>query len=197
MVGLALWAFVLVGGMSGQTAPPPDPQQAVAPAPEDPARYVPVDTVVDIAITTTINSKANKIGDVFPIRLAEPVVGTSGDILIPAGTPGQGEVIHAARARAMGKAGELILAARYLQCGDTHVPLGHFRFGVSGKNNLGAAIAVSVVATPLVLFVAGGEVNVPPDTRAHARITTGLTMSAEMTRACAAGISSTHEGGKQ
>jgi hypothetical protein len=46
-----------------------------------------------------------------------------GSVVAPAGTPGVGEVVHAAHASFGGKAGELILAVRYLELNGTRIPL--------------------------------------------------------------------------
>ncbi len=81
---------------------------------------------------------------------------------------GVGEVIHAARARASGKAGELILSVRYLECADKRIALRRFRFGRSGENEGDAAFAVALFAGPFAYLVVGGEVDVPPGTKGHA-----------------------------
>jgi hypothetical protein len=134
-------------------------------------------TVVQIEILEPLNSKTSKIGDFFAIRLSDPII-TDGKIIVPAGVTGKGEVIHAAKARAAGKAGELILTARYLDFNDTKIPLRSFKYGAStGKNNASEAFAVGVgVAAPLVLFVSGGNVDIPAGTRAHAKTAVEITM---------------------
>ena len=168
------------------TTTPPAPTVAEPSAVAAPpfARGVLNKTIVTIEISAPLNSKANHIGDTFPIKLVDPVLGPAGEVLLPAGMMGQGEVIHAARARAMGKAGEMILAARYLRCGDLHIPLGHFKLGLAGKNNVGTAIALGLVATPLVAVVAGGEVNIPVGTRGAAKITADVALTAGASASC-------------
>jgi len=155
-------------------------QQGESPAPAVPAPApcctVPARTPVAIEITDTVNSKANRSRDAFAFRLAEPLA-VDGRVVAPAGTPGVGEVVHAARARAMGKAGELILAARYLQLGETRIPLRSLRVGQrQGRDSSGTLSTINVVAAgtvpalSLVAFViAGGEVNIPAGTRADAQ----------------------------
>lgn len=131
---------------------------------------LPAMTVVEIEILTPLNSKTSKMGEMFPIRLAEPIM-LDGNVLVPAGATGEGEVIHAAKARAAGKAGEMILAARYIDYQGTRIVLRSFKFGPStGKNNAKEAlVAGAVVAIPLTLLIAGGNVDVPTGTRAHAK----------------------------
>lgn len=154
-----------------------------APAPS-PCCTVPARTPVAIEITDTVNSKANRSRDAFAFRLAEPLA-VAGRVVAPAGTPGVGEVVHAARARAMGKAGELILAARYLQLGETRIPLRSLRVGQrQGRDSSGTLSTINVVAAgtvpalSLVAFViAGGEVNIPAGTRADAQIAAEIVLA--------------------
>lgn len=194
-VFIAIWAttVALAATAGAQTAVPPTStaatppasiaDAAVAPAPPF-ARGVPNRTVVTIEILVPLNSKANHIGDTFPIKLVDPVLGAAGEVLLPSGTIGRGEVIHVARARALGKAGEMILAARYLQCGAIQVPLGHFKFGVAGKDNTGTVMALTIAVSPLAAFIAGGEVNIPSGTRAIAKITADVALTAEASASC-------------
>lgn len=159
------------GTASAQETAPPIATPAPAPCCTVPAR-----TPVAIEITDTVNSKANNSRDAFTFRLAEPLV-VDGRVVAPAGTPGVGEVVHAARARAMGKAGELILAARYLQLGENRIPLRSLRVGRrQGRDNSGALTTMNVVAAATVpvlslvaIGISGGEVHVPAGTFAEAQ----------------------------
>ena len=56
---------------------------------------IPARTSLELEIVDRVSSKANRAGDRFAIRLAEPLL-VDGQILIPAGTAGVGEVIHSA-----------------------------------------------------------------------------------------------------
>lgn len=168
---------------AAQPAEEPAPAAAQAPVPP-PCCSVPARTPVVIEITDTVNSKANHSRDAFAFRLAEPLM-MAGRVLVPAGTPGVGEVVHAARARAMGKAGELILAARYLQLGETRIMLRSLRIGAQqGRDSSGSLTTMNVIAAgtvpalSLVAFViAGGEVNVPAGTRAQAQTAAEITLA--------------------
>lgn len=138
---------------------------------------VPARTVVEIEIVDHVNSRTNQSREMFAIRLAAPLV-VDGRVVAPAGTPGLGEIVHAARARAGGKAGELILAARYLEVEGVRLPLRSFRYGPSqGLDNSGAVNAGGMVAAALLpaaavlgFLISGGEVDIPAGTRAHAMI---------------------------
>jgi hypothetical protein len=169
LAAAAAAAMILAAGDAGA-------QEAPAAAPAAPCCTVPARTPVEIEITDTINSRANHNGDTFAFHLAAPLI-VAGRTVAPAGTPGLGEVVHAARARAMGKAGELILAARHIEVGGQQVRLRSFRYGPSQGRDIsnGTLITTSVVAavlpilTPIAFLVAGGEVNIPAGTRANAQ----------------------------
>ncbi|OYX37619.1 MAG: hypothetical protein B7Y98_11265 [Sphingomonas sp. 32-62-10] len=126
-------------------------------------------SVVQLEIMAGLDSKTTKISDRFPIRVTAPVY--VGDrLVIPKDTAGVGEVIHAAKARAMGKAGELLLVARYLTVGDKQVPLRGFRLGGQGNDNTGLALGLSTAVAPLAFVVTGGEKRVLPGMPGIAKI---------------------------
>lgn len=75
---------------------------------------IPAMTLIAIEIIAPISSKTAKVGEMFPIKLSQPIY-VGGNLIVPMGAKGYGEVVHAAKARAAGKAGELIIAARYLE----------------------------------------------------------------------------------
>jgi hypothetical protein len=132
---------------------------------------LPALTPVQIRIEEEIASSRHKAGDRFRIVVAEDV--KAGDVvLIPAGSAGEGQVIHAAKPGAGGKAGELILAARYVRAGEIEVRLRSFVLGVVGKDRSENALATSFVAGPFAMFVRGGAIVVPAET-------TGLAKTAE------------------
>jgi hypothetical protein len=124
---------------------------------------VPALTPVAVRLEDLISSNKNKPGDRFRITVAEDV--RIGDALvIPAGSAGEGEVIHASKSGAGGKAGELILAARFVRVGDVDVRLRSFALGVVGKDQTNNSLAASMVIGPFAMFVKGGVVTVPPAT---------------------------------
>jgi hypothetical protein len=171
-------------------APQPTPSVPSADLPAPPAGFVriPADTNVDFEIVDALSSKTSKIDDMFAIRLLDPVT-VDGAVLLPAGTMGQGQVVHSAKARALGKAGELILTARYLSCGDTHLALRGFHLSLSGKNKssqITAAVAVGgMIAAPL-MFVSGGESIIPAGTRATARLKMPVDVRVQSDAGCTA-----------
>ncbi len=129
---------------------------------------VPALTPVMIRIDEEISSRTNKMGDRFRIMVAEDVrVGDA--VVIPAGSAGEGEVIHAAKPGAGGKAGELIVGARFVHVGENQVRLRSLALGVAGKDKSVDALAVSFIAGPFAMFQKGGVVVIPRDTLGMAK----------------------------
>ncbi len=172
--------------MEGNAAAPAESIVAAGSAPLSgiEALTIAAKTIVEIEITQSLDSKTTKPGERFTIRLAEPII-VDGRTLVPAGMTGEGEVIHAAKARFGGKAGELVLAARYIDCGAVRVPLGYFKFGAAGENRTGTALAASLLVPIAGFFIAGGEMRVTPGVRANARVRSDIQFAEGAVPACA------------
>lgn len=133
------------------------------------------DTILDLQIDREIASQVSKPGERFPISLTEPLM-RDGIVVLPAGLTGEGEVIHAAKARWGGKAGELIINARFLQCGPTQVPLGKLRFFAPGESRVGTAFAASMALTPAMFFISGGNATLPRGAKVQAKVTADVAL---------------------
>jgi hypothetical protein len=143
---------------------------------------LPALTPVRIEILETMNSSTSKIGAYFPIRLAEPI-NLPGGAHVPAGISGAGQVVHAEKSRLAGRAGELILAVRYLDLEGLRIPLRSLTYGAGrGQDNSDTAAVVGIaggaVGSVLSLFITGGEVNIPAGTRANAKTSASVTLAA-------------------
>lgn len=178
-------------------APPPSPA-ASPPRPELPPGAIAIarGTEVLVAVDTALSSKTAHIGEQFPIRLAEPLR-DGGRVVLRAGTAGIGEVVHAAKAGMAGRAGELILTVRYIGCGDTHIPLGHFHLSGVGKDlsksaaGVNSAVAGASVLAPvaglgtvIALAIPGGQMVVPAGAQAHAKVTADTILNEEAVARC-------------
>lgn len=126
-------------------------------------------TVVDLEIMEPINSFKQHRGDNFALRLAESVA-VDGRVVIPAGTPGVGQIVHAQAAHSGGAAGELILAARHLDYAGQQLPLRGLKLGATGKDNTGLALGVTIAAGPFAMFIRGREIEIPAGTRVNAKL---------------------------
>lgn len=133
-------------------------------------------TQIVIAVDKEVGSKISTAGEMFPIRLVQPVT-LDGVTLLPAGIPGEGQVVHAKKAGMAGAAGELILAARYLDFAGRRIELRSFKFIEEGdeilsrgQNNADLAAATNTVIGPLGFFIGGGNTTIAPGTLATAKI---------------------------
>lgn len=157
------------------TAPATTAPASIDPAKTDPATtdpgsccLLPDGSPVRIEIAEALSSKTAQRGQTFKLRLLQPLAAAEG-VLLPAGTEGAGEVIHAERGRGGGKAGELILAARHLQGPNGPIKLRGMKLGGSGTDKTGTAMAASLVL-PLGGFVRGSEIEIPLGTLAVAKL---------------------------
>ncbi len=138
-----------------------------------PAKFLPIGTLVEIIVDDPVSSKTNKTGDWFDITLAQPIM--LNDIeLVPAGTHGKGQVVHAAKSGWGGKPGELILAARYLDTPNGQIPLRAMKLGAMGKSNATAAFAASTAFSPIALAINGTSAKVAPGLSATAKLAVDL-----------------------
>lgn len=140
---------------------------------------IPPGTSVSIEISASLASSTHKRGDTFPITLAAPLL-LDGMELLPAGTGGTGEIIHATPARGGGAPGELLIAARMLETPEGPLPLRGFKLGATGDDNSGMAIGVALAVGPFAMFIRGREIVIPAGTRGIAR-TRALAASAATT----------------
>jgi hypothetical protein len=208
---IVLWAIAVAAFAQDGPAPAPvaatpaepivaEPivAEPVVPAPIAPGTLllVPAMTPVYVQIDDELSSKTSKPGDHFHLSIAEDVR-VGGAIVIPSGSAGVGEVVHAAKSGAGGKAGELILAARFVTVGPQEVKLRSFVLGVHGKDHTDNALAASFVAGPFAMFVHGGQVVIPPGTTASAKVAIDIQLPALGAEAAAQPIDTTTEGEEQ
>lgn len=144
--------------------PPASAEVPIEAAPAEPA----VPTVAKLAALTPIRLKIDKdlvsktatIGEEFDIVLVNPIDLGNG-YAVPAGTRGRGWVIHASKARMGGKAGELLLGARYLKLGNVEIPLRSLKIGPpQGKDNSGLSMGLVATVGVAGMLVTGGQARV-------------------------------------
>ena len=142
------------------------------------AQEAPAGTPIEIEIRDTLDSKTSQRGDKFAFVLHAPI-SIDGQVVIPAGTPGVGEIVHAERARGGGKPGELILAARYLDFEGRQVKLRGMKLGTVGDDKSGKALGLSFIpVVGLFTYVRGGETVVPQGALAGAKLAEAFTVAA-------------------
>jgi hypothetical protein len=165
---------LLFSGTSGVTETAP---AAVEPVALGTLVTVPALTPLHIRIDAELSSKKSRNGDRFPIHVDEDV--RIGDVVvIPAGSVGEGEVIHAAKSGSGGKPGELLVAARFIRVGEQEIRLRSFSLGAKGRDRSNAALGTGVVLGPLALFVVGGVMTIPSGTAGDAKTATEIQLPA-------------------
>lgn len=126
-------------------------------------------TEVHLRLLETVASHTHKRGDRFKLEVAQPIA-VDDSIVVPAGSPAIGEVVHAAKSGMSGKAGELILATRMLSIGEHEVKLRSFTAG-NGENRLALATGLGVTLGLPALFVVGKNLVLPAGTDVYAKVT--------------------------
>ncbi|HEY4029487.1 MAG TPA: hypothetical protein VGM25_04030 [Caulobacteraceae bacterium] len=167
------------GGYGGQpyNSQPYNPQPYNA-QPSAPRAYCCVlqqGTPLAIQVAEAVSTREVKEGDVFPIRLAAPVI-VDGQVVLPTGTPGEGHVVQASGAGLGGKGAKLVVSADHLDVGGGRVPLGGLQLTATGKDHSTAADLASLggwISFPLGFVgfaVTGGEIEIPAGTNAGAKV---------------------------
>lgn len=111
-------------------------------------------TPVYISLTDPIGSKTNITGDHFAYTVARDVA-IDGVVVIPAGTPGTGLVIHAKKAGGSGSSGELVLSPGELDLAGKPVRLRSLDMDAAGRDNMDLATAVGAAVGPFGFMVRG------------------------------------------
>lgn len=124
------------------------------------AASIPAGTSVTLRIKQPVSSRTAKRGDLFEIELVNDIYIDAAPV-IPAGTKGVAQVVHASPKGFGGRAGELIVAARYLEASGRRISLRKTKFSSAGSDNAGAAIATTIAAPVIGLFVTGTSVDLP------------------------------------
>ncbi len=168
LVMLCAWSSAAQEAPATDAAPPP-PVVADGPAPPTICCVLPDGTPLVLEILDPISSARVKRGDMFRLRLKEPVT-FDGVTILPAGIEGVGEIVHAEPSRGGGKPGELILAARRLQVGDRTLRLRGFKLGGAGRDTSGVALGVALGIGPFAHFIHGKEIEIPALTAATAKL---------------------------
>lgn len=165
-IAAAIVLLLAASASPAQATAGAEPALAQAPAPA--CCTIPAGTIVQIELDQDLGSGRSRTGETFPIHLVDPIV-VDGRTLIPAGARGMGEVVHAAPRRWISHAaGELILAARFLETGGIRVPLHKLGFARTGRE--GGFLMMSGPGFVSMGQGMGGNINVPAGTRLEAKV---------------------------
>lgn len=140
---------------------------------------IPALTAVELTVLEEVSSKTAVSGQPVKLALASPLQ-VAPELGLPAGTPVEGLVIHAARGGMGGKSGELLLGAKRIALPDgTAIALRSFKLGPArGRNNETLAFATAVTVGLPALFITGGSARIPAGTIANAKTSADIEVSA-------------------
>jgi len=137
---------------------------------------------VEIEFLATLSSATSHPGDVFPIRLAQPIT-RRGEVLVPAGALGLCEVVEAKPAGSGGAPGVLLLVARYLEFNGRQIPLRSLRQNSVGRDRVGElnhtsglSLATALPGSALGMATHGGNILVPKGGHAIAHVAQDVTL---------------------
>lgn len=181
-------AVVLLGASDVASAQEVVPVAPAADAVSDPlpseqrkSAPLPALSVVELTVIDEVSSKTAVTGQPVKLALAEPLYVTD-DLGLPAGTPVEGVVIHAARGGMGGKAGELLIGAKRIALSQSvEIPLRSFKLTpATGKNNEGTAFGLTVaggaVGGVAAMFITGGSAVAPAGVGARAKTASDVTV---------------------
>ena len=175
-IALLCLALVISEAAFAVQAPTPGDSAAVA---AEPSRaegaVIPARTTVVLELLQPISTRTAKPGDRFELRVLEALL-IAGHVVIPAGSPALGEVIHAQKGGVFGKPGELLLTVRHVAVGGQKIPMRLFQ-PARGKDHTGVAMAATVTAAVTVpvaglfaAFITGGQIELPAGTPVNAMV---------------------------
>jgi hypothetical protein len=150
------------------SAPPATTNDAGATLP-----HLPAGSIVHIELLDPLSSKTNKRGDMFRIALAQPIITPEG-VLVPAGATGMGQVVSAAHKGYGGQAGELVLAARYIDFAGQRIPLRSFQLSGTGGDNTGGMNWCRAIFTYCASLAT--DLEIPAGFKAEAKLAADLSL---------------------
>lgn len=146
------------------SAAPAQPVPLTVGAPEAPsAPALKQGTEIRMVTLTELSSKRNRVGDRIDLEVQEAVT-LGGQIVIPAGTRGVGEVTLLKKKGMWGKSGKLEFRPLYLKVGDRQIRVSGNPTRDKGKAGT-AGVVAAVAFLPLAGFlVTGTSAVIPPQT---------------------------------
>jgi hypothetical protein len=145
-----------------------DQPLVVAPvAPAQNVRVLPANTEIIMAMNNELTTKRAEVGQTFDLTVVADVI-VDGNVVIPKGAKGGGEVTWRTGKGAFGKSGKMEVDLRYVEVGGRRVPVtGNYR--QEGEGNTvatAAAVALVLVAAP---FISGKSGVIPAGRELSAR----------------------------
>jgi hypothetical protein len=117
---------------------------------------VPVRTQTEL----TTQNKALRVGQRFDVETSEPV-SLNGQVVIPAGTPGVGEITSVRNKGMWGKSGHFDARLLFLRVGDRQIRLSGTTDDKGKAGGVGAAAVSAIVFLPAGFFMTGTSARIP------------------------------------
>lgn len=156
--------FALIAAFAAMTGYAQTPESAVsAPAASaataiPPAHILRANRLIPLRFEETLVSGVNAPGSLFRMQVTDDIM-VDDQVVIPAGTVAFGEVIDSQKAGMLGKAGVLVLSARYVHLDQRDIRL-HSALGAAGASNKAALV---------VPFLRGKDATIEQGTRVVVR----------------------------
>src|ERR1700722_14623217 len=131
---------------------------ATAAAAIAPAHVLRADRLIPLRFEETLVSGVNAPGSLFRMQVTDDIM-VDDQVVIPAGTVAFGEVIDSQKAGMLGKAGVLVLSARYVHLDQRDIRP-HSALGAAGASNTAALV---------VPFLRGKDATIEQGTRVVVR----------------------------
>jgi hypothetical protein len=119
-------------------------------------------TAVPMKTTAEMTSKKTKVGERFALVVASDVV-VGGQVVIPAGATGVGEVVSVTKKGAFGRSGKIQVRVLYVDVGSTRIELTG-TFDTAGKGNTTGTGVAAVAVGVFSAFVTGKSAIIAPGT---------------------------------
>jgi len=136
------------------TTPPAAETVAATPAPT-PKLLLPKGTMVRLMVTKEVNSRDNKPGDRFVLRVDEAVQ-VHGVTVIPIGAKGWGELMEAKKTGGIGKSGKINARLLFVEANGQHIDLDGERQS-SGSGGTGNVVAGVIAFGAFGLLMKGSN----------------------------------------
>ena len=148
-----------------QTAAPAvaAPQTMVVGGASTPMLRIGTEIPVKLRTELTTKNKSLRVGQRFEIETSEPVL-LNGQLIIPVGTPGMGEVISVTNKGMWGKSGHFDIRLLYLRVGDRQIRLSGTLGDKGTAGGVGAVAVSAIVFLPAGFFMTGTSARMPAGT---------------------------------
>jgi hypothetical protein len=159
----ALSACVSSMALAQTTAVAPAPQQAMIVGQNGSVLRIGTPIPVRTRTELTTKNKALRVGQRFEVETAEPV-SLNGQVVIPVGTPGVGEVTSVRNKGMWGKSGHFDVRLLSLRVGDRQIRISGIADDKGKAGGGGAAAVSALVFLPAGFFMTGTSARLPAGT---------------------------------